>query len=85
MSKLPQYAFQKDVSLRPKKKTPGDTGEAWYENVAVGKNTLSTMIKDMCEEARIGGKTNHSMRASGAVYLNGLYKVLLIPGVPESI
>ena len=41
MSKLPQYAFQKDVFfLRPKKKTPGDTGEAWYENVAVGKNTL---------------------------------------------
>ena len=44
----------------------GDAGIAWYENAAVGKNNLSTIIKDMCEEAGIRGKTNHSMRASGA-------------------
>ena len=52
--------------LRPKQKPPSDTAEPWYEKVAIGNNTLSTMVKDMCAEAGIKGKTNHSMRASGA-------------------
>ena len=29
-------------------------------NVVAGKNSLRTMIKDMCSEAHILGKTNHS-------------------------
>ena len=41
-----------------------NAGVAWYENVAIGKNTLSTIINDVCEDARVRGKTNHSMRAS---------------------
>ena len=36
--------------------SPSDTGEAWYEKVAIHvgtKITLSTMVKDMCEKARL--------------------------------
>ena len=43
-----------------------DAGVAWYENVSVGKNTLSTMIKHMYEDAGVKSKTNHRMRAFGA-------------------
>ena len=67
LSKLPLYAFQKDILfLRPKLNAPSSIGVAWYENTAVGKNTFATVIWDMCQEAGIRGKTNHSMRASGA-------------------
>ena len=37
--------------LRPTRTTPHDPDAAWYENVPVGKNSLSTMVKDMCGEA----------------------------------
>ena len=67
LGKLPLYGFEKDILfLWPKQKAPSDTGEAWYEKVAIGKNTLSAMVKDMCQKAGVRGKTNHSMRASGA-------------------
>lgn len=67
LSKLPKYAFDEDILyLRPKRVAPSDPNAKWYDNVAVGKNTLSTMVKDMCGEADILGKTNHSLRATGA-------------------
>ncbi len=67
LSKLPLYAFQKDVLfLRPKKTASKDEGCAWYENVPTGKNTLATMVKSLCEDGGLPGKTNHSLRASGA-------------------
>ncbi len=37
-----------------------------YEETPVGKNTLSVMVKQICAEAGVGKKTNHSLRASGA-------------------
>ena len=36
----------------------------WYEEMPVGKNTLSTMV-EMCVEGGIAMKTNHSLRATG--------------------
>ena len=45
---------------------PSDEGEPWYENVPVGKNVLSSMVKNMCLEGGIAGKSNHNLRATGA-------------------
>jgi integrase len=37
----------------------------WYAPVPIGKHSLQTMVKRMCEEANIEGvKTNHSLRAT---------------------
>lgn len=67
LTKLPPYAFDKDVLyLRPKRATPQNPSMPWYDNVPVGKNTLQSMVKDMCAKAEIYGKTNHSLRATGA-------------------
>ena len=38
----------------------------WYECAPVGKNKLGNMVKEMCLEAGIESKTNHSLRASVA-------------------
>lgn len=41
LTKLPKYAFEKDVLyLHPKRATPSDSSALWYNNVPVGKNTL---------------------------------------------
>ena len=67
LSKLPKFAFDEDILyLHPKRKAPSDPNEAWFDNAAVGKNKLATVVKDMCAEAGIAGKTNHSLRATGA-------------------
>lgn len=50
----------------------------WYDCVAVGKNKLSTMVKDICNEAGISDKTNHSLRPTGAT-------TLFKANVPEKI
>ena len=70
LSKLPTFAFEKDfLYLRPKCSKPFHCVAAWYDKIPVEKNTLSTMVKDMCSEAAIMGKTNHSLRATGATTL----------------
>ena len=67
LSKLPKFAFDADILyLRPKRKASSDLNEAWFDNAAVGKNKLATIVKDMCAEAGIARKTNHSLRATGA-------------------
>ena len=61
---MPECAFKEDVLfLKAKQKAPSD---AWYEKTPIGKNTLSKMVKEMCCDARIDGKTNHNMRATAA-------------------
>ena len=37
----------------PKRTTPQTSNAPWYDNVPVGKNTLQSMVKDMCVEAGI--------------------------------
>lgn len=79
LSKLPQYAFKEDVLYcRPKPKPPSDERSPWYEPVAVGKNKLGSMVKEMCIEAGVSPKTNHSLHATGA-------STLVHSSVPEQI
>ena len=68
MSKLPPYAFEKDIFyLRPKQVIPPNPSNYWYECAAVGREKLCTVVKDMCLAAGISEpKTNHSDRATGA-------------------
>ena len=68
LRKLPKYAFEHDVLYcRPKIKMPLDG--PWYDPVPVGRNKLGSMVKEMCENAGIAPRTNHSLRATGATAL----------------
>ncbi len=53
--------------MHPKKVyTPTD----WYLDAAVGINTLTNVVKNLCKKAGIQGKyTNHSLRAMCATRL----------------
>ena len=56
-SELPQYAFIKNILyLHPKVIVPSSTSEPWYDCVPVGRNTLSSMVKEMCAEAGLEDK-----------------------------
>ena len=67
ISKLPPAVFEKDIFyMRPKPATPCDATSPWYEGIPVGKESLRTMLPNMCERAEIECKTNHSLRATGA-------------------
>ena len=67
---MPKIALEKDILyLRPKKLKPSDPDQPWYENSPVGKNTLRNMVKNMCADIGISGKTNHSLRATGETAL----------------
>ena len=63
------HFFKNILCLQTKRTTPSTPEEAWYDNVAVGKNSCSTMFKNMCADAQILGKTNHSLSATGATTL----------------
>lgn len=46
-------------------KVPNDSKKPWYAAVAVGKNTLANLVKNICAKAGIdGNNSNHSLRAS---------------------
>ena len=67
LSKLPSYAFEKDV--RPKANTPASDKEPWYDRIPVGKNTLGAFVKTMCQKGGIENRSNHSLRATGTTCL----------------
>jgi hypothetical protein len=70
LSKLPDYAFKEDILYcRPKAYTPSDDSKPWYDPIPVGRNKLSSIVKDMCQEAKIDVKSNHSLRATGATVM----------------
>ena len=70
LKKLPRYAFDEDILYcRPKASTPADDTTPWYDAAPVGKNKLSRMVSDMCADAGIPRRTNHSLRATGATTL----------------
>ena len=54
--------------------TPEDPEKPWYSAVPIGWNKLDRMVKDIFTEANISGKTNHSLRATGAtrMYNHGI-------------
>ena len=67
LSKLPKYAFESDIFyLRPKLSVPAKGDSPWFFDQPVGKEKLRTMVRDMCSDAGISEKTNHSLRATGA-------------------
>ena len=79
LNRLPPYAFHKNVFYcSPKPSAPANDKMPWYECIPVGKNKLSSMVKDMCVESGIEIKTNHSLRATGA-------SALFQSKVPEKI
>ena len=80
LSKLPTEAIQADnFYVRPLQSVPKIASKPWFTAVPVGRNTLTSMFRDMCTEAGVQGhKTNHSLRATGA-------SELFAAGVPERI
>ena len=64
--KLPLYAFEKDIFYCRSKPSTPTSDPCWYESIAVGKNKLGSMVKEICVDAGIAVKTNHSLRATGA-------------------
>jgi len=79
VNKLPKYAFDRDILyLRPKAMVPIDPEAPWYDKAPVRKNSLSAMMKEMCKEAGLDKKTNHSLRATGT-------SAMFRANVPEKI
>ena len=73
--KLPPKAFKLNVFYLRQKTNYKEDGP-WYDCDAVGKERLRKYMENMCKEAGIEKKSNHSLRATGATALfNG--------GVPE--
>ena len=61
-------SFKEDVLYcRPKTKEPSDENSPWYEAVEIGKNLLGSFVKDMCKDAGLSSRSNHSLRATGAM------------------
>ena len=76
ISKLPPVAFQKDwFYMKPLRHEPS---KPWYAAQPCGKNKLVGMVKSMFAMIGVSGKTNHSLRATGA-------SMMFQAGVPEKI
>ena len=80
ISKLPEKAKNMDLFYcRACPKLPKNPEDPWFIATPVGKNTLSNMVREMCQEAGIEGeKSNHSLRVAGT-------SSLFAAGVPEKI
>lgn len=80
ISKLPDKAKEMDLFYcRAYPKLPKNPNDPWYIATPIGKNTLSTMVRDMCQEAGVEGeKSNHSLRVAGT-------SSLFAAGVPEKL
>ena len=71
LRKLPPKVKEKefaDFYWKPKDKTPVEDA-CWYTLHACGRNFLGSVVKSVCEQAGIHGKTNHSFRTTGATRL----------------
>ena len=71
-SKLPPKTRENPEAVfywKPKEKIPLDATAAWFLIQPVGRNTLASMVKTMCSQIGVTGKTNHSLRATGATRL----------------
>ena len=69
-SKLPPEAVSDSTSLfylQPKMGVSVDS--PWFKCQVRGRNTLGGLVKSKCEKVGIMGKTNHSLRATGATRL----------------
>ena len=71
ISKVPDKAIEQDIFyVCPLPKIPAGPSAPWFTSVPVGRNTLSKMLQNMCDEGGVQGKkTNHSLRAYAATEL----------------
>ena len=57
ISKVPHKAFEQDIfHVRPLPKIPAGPSAPWFTSVLVGRNTLSKMLQNMCDEGGVQGK-----------------------------
>lgn len=54
---------------KPKEKASFADGVPWFVTQPIGRNVLGSMVKNMCEQIGVKGKTNHSLQATGATRL----------------
>ena len=54
---------------KPKEVVPVCDDAPWFTLQVIGRNNLASMVKKMFQEVGIEGKTNHSLRATGATRL----------------
>ena len=81
LSKLPNSAFQGDVFyMNPKPCVLYSPANPWYMNIAVGHNTLSSMLKEIVKAGNLDvtGKSNHSLQSTA---ISRMYK----SRVPEKL
>ena len=69
--KVPPEAIEEDCCfyLCPLPYISDGVQKSWFGNQSLGKHQLSAMVKTVCEEAHIYGKTNHSLRATAATMM----------------
>ena len=66
LGRLPKCAFENDKFYwQAKQKTPLDDGSPWFAASPCGRNNLGGMMKQICGDANISLKTNHTLRATG--------------------
>ena len=69
-ARLPTDIRPDAFNFLPLPKVHSSPSAPWFHAKRVMvKNTLATMVRDMRQEAGIGGKTNHSLRVTGATRL----------------
>ena len=72
LKKLPPKIVKDSSSTfywKPKDVTPMCDEVPWFTLQVLGRNTLGSMVKKMFEQIGVEGKTNHSLRATGATRL----------------
>ena len=73
MSKLPKDT-NNNFYCQPLKSVPLDSSKPWFSATPVGWNKLDGMAATIFKDAGISGKTNHSLRVTGAtcMYNSGI-------------
>ena len=72
LSKLPNSVFQGDVFyMKLKPCVPDSPADPWYMNIAIGHNTLSSMLKEIAkaESLDVTDKSNHSLRSTAISWM----------------
>ena len=66
LSRRPKCAFENDKFYwQPKQKTPLGDDSPWFAATPCGRNSLGGTMKQICADAKIPPKTNHTLRATG--------------------
>ena len=69
LSKLPPQLFEDSLSVFYYRKLDIPSDTTWFSSQPIGRNILASMIQTMFQKIGISGKSNHSLRATGATRL----------------